>query len=55
MQKLILVSILFAGVAIPVWATSERSAVRGMRKALFAMLVFDVVYVLAVLFLYPRL
>jgi hypothetical protein len=55
MQKLILVSILFAGVAIPVSATSERSAVRGLRKALFAMLMFDVVYVLAVLFLYPRL
>jgi hypothetical protein len=55
MQKLILVSILFAGVVIPVWAVPDRSPRHGLRKALFAMLVFDVVYVLAVLFLYPRL
>jgi len=55
MQKLILVSILFAVVAIPVWASHDRSARRGLRKALLAMLVFDVVYVLSVMFLYPRL
>jgi hypothetical protein len=55
MQKLILVSILFAAVTIPVWASRDRNARRGLRKALFAMLVFDVLYVLAVMFLYPRL
>ena len=55
MQKLILVSILLANVAIPVWAARERSARRGLWKALCAMLVFDVAYLLAVLFVYPRL
>ena len=55
MQKLILVSILFANVAIPLWAARERNARRGLKKALFAMLVFDVAYLVAVLFLYPRL
>jgi hypothetical protein len=55
MQKLILVSILFASVGVPIWAARERSARRGLKKALFAMLVFDVAYLLAVLFIYPRL
>ena len=55
MQKLILVSILFAAVAIPIWSARDRNALRGLKKALFAMLVFDVLYVLAVMFLYPRL
>ena len=55
MQKLILVSILFANVAIPLWAARERNARRGLKKALFAMFVFDVVYMLAVMFIYPRL
>jgi hypothetical protein len=55
MQKLILVSILFASVCVPIWAAHERNARRGLKKALFAMLVFDVAYLLAVLFIYPRL
>ena len=55
MQKLILVSILFASVAVPIWAAHERSARRGLQKALFAMLVFELAYVVAVVFVYPRL
>lgn len=55
MQKLILVSILFAGVAIPIWSARDKSARRGLMKALVAMVAFDVAYLVAVLFLYPRL
>jgi hypothetical protein len=55
MQKLIVVSILVANVVLPIWASSERSARRGLKKALFGMLLFDVAYLFAMLFLYPRL
>jgi hypothetical protein len=55
MQKLILISILLASAVIPARAARERSARRGLRKALFAMLVFYVLYVLALVFVYPRL
>jgi nitrate reductase NapE component len=54
MRKLIIISILFATVVIPIRAARERSARRGLEKALFAMLVFDVFYLLAVVLVYPR-
>lgn len=55
MQKVILVSILFANVVIPIRAARDRSARRGLRKALAGMLLFEVAYLVAVLFIYPRL
>jgi hypothetical protein len=55
MQKLIVVSILVANVVLPIWASSERNAHRGLKKTLFAMLLFDFAYLFAMLFLYPRL
>src|SRR5262249_55613244 len=54
MRKLILISIIFATVVIPLRAARARSARRGLEQALFAMLVFDVFYLLAVMFLYPH-
>ncbi len=55
LRKLILISILFATVVIPTWAAGERSARRGLSKALFAMLAFNVFYLLAVVLVYLRL
>jgi hypothetical protein len=55
MQKLILVSILVASVLVPLWAAKEPNARRGLKKALFAMLVVEMVYLAAVLIIYPRL
>lgn len=55
MQKFILISILFANVAIPIWAARERSPGKGLKKAIVSMLVFDVVYLAALLVVYPRL
>ena len=55
MQKLLLVSILLANIAIPIWASRDRGARKGLRKALIAMLVFDAAYVTALLVIYPRL
>ncbi len=55
MQKLILLSIVLANVAIPIWASRERGARRGLKKMLIAMIVFNVVYLLALIVIYPRL
>jgi len=55
MQKLLLISILFANVAIPIWGARDRSARRGLKKALLAMMVFDVAYLVGLLVVYPRL
>ncbi len=55
MQKLLLISILVANVAIPIWASRERGARQGLKKTLVAMLIFNVVYVGALLLIYPRL
>ena len=55
MQKLILISILFADVLIPVWAARDRSALRGLKKALFYMCICNAIYLLLVMFAYPRL
>jgi hypothetical protein len=55
MGKLILVSILIATVAIPMRAATDPSPRRGMQRAILWMAAFDVVYVLAVVYVYPRL
>lgn len=55
MQKLLLLSIIVANVAIPIWASRDGGARKGLRKALIAMLIFNVVYVGALLLIYPRL
>jgi hypothetical protein len=55
MQKLILISILFVDVLIPIWAARDRSAVRGLKKALFSMCICNGIYLVLVLFVYPRL
>jgi hypothetical protein len=54
MRKLILLSLLFASVMIPIRAARERNARRGLRKAIFATLVFEVFYLLAIVLVYPR-
>jgi hypothetical protein len=55
MQKLILVSILFANVFIPFRAARIRDPRRGLRKALLWMSMFDLAYLFALTILYPRL
>jgi len=54
-QKLLLVSILFATMALPMRAARDPSPVRGLRKALVWTAGFGVLYMLAILYLYPRL
>lgn len=55
MRKIILLSILVANIAIPLWAAREKRAGRGLRKAILAMLIFNVVYLGALLIVYPHL
>jgi hypothetical protein len=55
MQKFILISILFADVLIPLWAARDPNSIRGMKKALFYMCIFNTMYLLLVMFVYPRL
>ena len=55
MQKFLLVSIVFAHLALPIWAARDRDPRRGMKKVLLSMVVFDAFYLLAILYVYPRL
>ena len=53
--KLILISILFMSIIIPARAATSKDPRRGLKKALLHMTLFNLFYVLAVTFLYPRL
>jgi hypothetical protein len=52
--KLILVSIIFATVAIPITVARDPHPVRGLKKALFYAFLFNVAYLVGVLLIYPR-
>jgi hypothetical protein len=53
--KLLLVSVIIAMIAVPILAARDESAVRGLRKTLLLIFVFNILYLLAVRFLYPYL
>lgn len=46
MAKLLLMSILFATAAIPIFFAHDRSPHRGLKRSLLALLVFNIIYVL---------
>lgn len=54
MQKLILMSVIYATAILPLIAARNPSPRRGLRKAVVWMLAFNLIYVLAVMFVYPR-
>lgn len=54
MQKLVLISILVVTIVCPVLAAREANPRRALRNALVWTMTGIAVYVLAVLFLYPR-
>ncbi len=53
MAKIVLLSILFMTIAVPVWAARDPEPVRGLMKAMVRMSVFTVLYWLGVMFLTP--
>lgn len=55
MKKIVLMSILFATIAIPVRASNEPNARLALKKSLLYAFVFNVIYWLLLLFVYPRL
>ena len=55
MKKFLLYTILIATVMIPLIAASDKSAIRGFRKAIVWMAAFNLLYVFAILYVWPRL
>ena len=55
MGKAVVFSILVATVVIPLWYARERRADRGLHKAKLAFWTFSVLWVLAALYIAPRL
>jgi hypothetical protein len=55
MQKALLMSLLVATIAVPAIAARDPRPLRGLKRALFWMGLFEVVYVAALVFVYPRL
>jgi hypothetical protein len=55
LQKLLLISILVATVLFPVMAARNARPIVGLRRALAGFALFEAFYLLAVLYLYPRL
>jgi hypothetical protein len=55
MQKLLLVSILIATIAIPVLMSREKTRAEGVKRTVKWMVGFCVFYLIALMYLYPRL
>jgi hypothetical protein len=53
--KLILLSTVIAMIAIPVFASRARNGTRGLRWTVIGILLFNIFYVFAVRYIYPRL
>lgn len=54
MSKLILMSIMIAMFAIPIRASREKDARKGLKKAVVQLLIFEAFYVFALRFLWGR-
>lgn len=55
MAKALLLSVVIAIIAVPFLASRDPSPQRGLKKAIFFMLLFDFLYLYAVRYIYPRL
>ncbi len=55
MEKLLLLSVLISLVTLPIWAARDRNGKRGLKRALFWVAAYNVFYMAALRFLYPRL
>ena len=55
MGKLVLISVLVATLVLPMRAARDRSPARGLRHAVLWMSAFNFLYLLAVIYLLPRL
>lgn len=55
MAKLLLMSVVFATAIIPALAAADQLPRRGLARAIRGVLIFNVVYLLAVIIIYPRI
>lgn len=55
MQKLLLLSVIFASIAIPVRAAKAKNPAAGLKKALVQAAVFNAIYLFALYFIWHRL
>jgi hypothetical protein len=55
MKKFLLLSVLYANILLPSLAARERHPVRGIKKAVLSMVIFNLCYAFAVLVIWPRL
>ncbi len=55
MIKLLLISIVAATVFVPARAASDPRPLRGLGRAIRGMLIFHALYLVGLLFIYPRL
>jgi hypothetical protein len=53
--KLLLLSVVVMMIAVPVLMAGHQNAQRGLKRALFLFFAFNVLYLLAVRFVYPHL
>jgi hypothetical protein len=53
--KLLLMSVLLATATIPALAAADPQAKRGLARAVRGILIFNVFYVIALMFIYPRI
>ena len=55
MHKFLLLSVLLATALIPMFTSRDPGARRGLERTIVSMAVFDFVYLLALIFVYPRI
>lgn len=55
MHKFLLLTMLLATALIPAMAARDRGARHGLGRTIVSLAVFDVVYLLALMFVYPRI
>jgi hypothetical protein len=55
MKKFLLYTILIATVMIPMIAATDKSAIRGFRRAVIWMAAFNAIYLFAILYVWPRI
>lgn len=55
MQKALLMSVLLANVVIPLWTATNPSPQKGLRRMVFCMALFNMVYVFSIIYVLPRL
>lgn len=55
MSKLLLLSCLIALVVLPIFGARDKNPLRGLKRAMFFLLAFNLFYIVALRVIYPRL